>query len=296
MIARDNKDRLFRFIYGKEQNKKWTLELYNAVNGTAYTDENDMELINIESVLYMKMKNDVAFLLGGFINLYEHQSTYNPNMPLRELLYLSSMYERYVHMNGLNIYGKTQLMLPVPKLLVFYNGEDEMPDETILTLTSSFPEEFREQSDVEVRVRMININAGHSNEIMQNCRTLREYAWFVEKTREKLAESEIGNMSEEEREIAKERAIDEVLDAMPEDFVIKPFLIANRAEVKHMLLTEYDEKKTMEMFARDARKEQRELDEKEIAQITAEKNAAVEEKNAALEEVKRLKELLAQKS
>ncbi|MBR4514454.1 MAG: hypothetical protein IKO61_06165 [Lachnospiraceae bacterium] len=303
MIARDNKDRLFRFIYGKEQNKKWTLELYNAVNGTAYTDENDMELISIESVLYMKMKNDVAFLLGGFINLYEHQSTYNPNMPLRELLYLSSMYERYVHMNGLNIYGKTQLMLPVPKLLVFYNGEDEMPDETILTLTSSFPEEFREQSDVEVRVRMININAGHSNEIMRNCRTLREYAWFVEKTREKLTESEISNMSEEEREIAKERAIDEVLDAMPEDFVIKPFLSANRAEVKHMLLTEYDEKKTMEMFARDARKEQRELDEKEIAQITAEKNAAVEEKNAAveeknaaLEEVKRLKELLAQKS
>ena len=111
----------------------------------------------------------------------------------------------------------------------------------------------------------------------------------MEKTREKLAESEIRNMSEEEREVAKERAIDEVLDAMPEDFVIKPFLSANRAEVKHMLLTEYDEKKTMEMFARDAKKEQRELDEKEIAKITA-------EKNAALEEVKRLKELLAQKS
>ena len=287
MITRDNKDRLFRFIYGKEQNKKWTLDLYNAVNGSSYTDESEIEIATIEAVLYMKMKNDVAFLLGGFMNLYEHQSTYNPNMPLRELIYLASMYEGYAQMHELNIYGTTQIKLPVPKLLVFYNGTDDMPDETVLTLGASFPQEIRNQSDVDVRVRMININAGRSNEIMQKCRTLREYAWFVERSREKLNMVEGKYMTEEEKQAAKEMAVNEVLDEMPDDFVIKPYLMANRAEVNYMLLTEYDEKKTMEMFARDARREQRELDEIELAEkdgVIAEKNGVIAEQAEALAE------------
>lgn len=283
IVTRDNKDRLFRFIYGREENKKWTLELYNAVNGTSYTDESEIEIVTIDSVVYMKMKNDVAFLLGGFVNLYEHQSTFNPNMPLRELIYLAGIYSKYVYKNNLNIYGDTQLILPVPRLLVFYNGTDKMPDETVLELKNAFPEKIRDQSDVEVRVRMININAGHSNEIMRKSETLREYAWFVETVRKKLDSLKDVFLTEEEKKAAMEQAVNEAIDEMPDDYVIKPYIMENRAEVNFMCITEYDEKKTMELFARDAREAQRKKDEAEIARLAD----IVASKEKEIEELKR---------
>ena len=287
IVTRDNKDRLFRFIYGREENKKWTLELYNAVNGTSYTDENEIEIVTIDSVVYMKMKNDVAFLLGGFVNLYEHQSTFNPNMPLRELIYLAGIYSKYVYKKNLNIYGDTQLILPVPRLLVFYNGTDKMPDETVLELKNAFPENIRDRSDVEVRVRMININAGHSNEIMRKSETLREYAWFVETVRTKLDSLKDVFLTEEEKKAAMEQAVNEAIDEMPDDYVIKPYILENRAEVNFMCITEYDEKKTMEMFARDAREEQRKKDEAEIARIISAKDDVIAAKEEEIEKLKR---------
>ena len=299
-ITRDNKDRLFRFIYGREENKKWTLELYNAVNGTSYTDESEIEIVTIDSVVYMKMKNDVAFLLGGFVNLYEHQSTFNPNMPLRELIYLAGIYSKYVYKKNLNIYGDTQLILPVPRLLVFYNGTDKMPDETVLELKNAFPENIRDRSDVEVRVRMININAGHSNEIMRKSETLREYAWFVETVRTKLDSLKDIFLTEEEKKAAMEQAVNEAIDEMPDDYVIKPYIMENRAEVNFMCITEYDEKKTMELFARDAREAQRKKDEAEIARMAdtiAAKESEIVERDEALaakdKEIEELKRQLA---
>ena len=291
IVTRDNKDRLFRFIYGREENKKWTLELYNAVNGTSYTDESEIEIVTIDSVVYMKMKNDVAFLLGGFVNLYEHQSSFNPNMPLRELIYLAGIYSKYVYKKNLNIYGDTQLILPVPRLLVFYNGTDQMPDETILELKNAFPENIRDRSDVEVRVRMININAGHSNEIMRKSETLREYAWFVETVRTKLDSLKDVFLTEEEKKAAMEQAVNEAIDEMPDDYVIKPYIMENRAEVNFMCITEYDEKKTMELFARDAREAQRKKDEAEIARMAdtiAAKDDVIAAKEKEIEELKRL--------
>ncbi len=105
MINNKTKDRLFCFIFGREENKEWTLQLYNAVNGTDYDSAEDISIETIESVVYMGMKDDIAFLLYDIISIYEHQSTYNPNMPLRELVYLSRFYNKYIHKNKLNIYS-----------------------------------------------------------------------------------------------------------------------------------------------------------------------------------------------
>ena len=237
------KDRLFNFIFGSEGNKAWTLSLYNAVNGSKHTDPEAIQITTIKGVLYLGMHNDVSFLISMVMSLYEQQSSYNPNMPLRLLQYVGNLYEKYIVENRLNKYGSTLLKLPVPKLVVFYNGEAERPDEVILKLSDSFPGGM--EGDVEVRVRMLNVNYGRNRRLLEACRPLKEYAWLVGEVRKDRAQKGI------------ESAIDRAISDMPDDFVIKPFLMAHRSEVKGMLLTEYDEATAMELFREDGRREGR---------------------------------------
>ncbi len=243
--VRENKDRLFSFLFGSEAHKEWTLSLYNAVNHSSYTDPAQITIATLTQVLYMGMHNDVAFLISDEINLYEQQSTYNPNMPLRLLQYTGNVYEKLITLWGKNKYGTKLIRLPVPRLVVFYNGDAEQPDETELHLYDAFPEDLRENADIRVRVRMVNINSGRSKQMLAACKPLEEYSWLVEKIRIY------------EKESALEAAIDRALSEMPDDFEIKPFLEANRVEVKKMLLTEYSEKKTMELFKEEGREEGR---------------------------------------
>ena len=168
MINTHYKDRLFSFIFGSPERKDWTLSLYNAVNGSSYTNPMDIEIMTIDDVLYMGMKNDMAFLLTDIANMYEQQSTYNPNMPVRKLMYAARLYDRYIHMNKLNIYSTKQVRLPVPKLITFYNGKEDREDD-ILELKDAFRtadgQPIEAEPDIQVRVRMININYGKNKEI-----------------------------------------------------------------------------------------------------------------------------------
>ena len=132
---REYKDRLFRFIFGNEANKQWTLSLYNAVNGSNYTNADDVEITTIEDAVYMGMKNDVSFLFSGELNLYEHQSSYNPNMPLRYLIYSGLLYSKYVDKAGVYLYSPSLQSIPVPKCVCFYNGEAEKEDSFDLKLS-----------------------------------------------------------------------------------------------------------------------------------------------------------------
>lgn len=175
-VNREYKDRLFSFLFGSESNKEWTLSLYNAVNDTHYTNSEDIQFTTIEDAVYMGMKNDLSFILFQVMNIYERQSTYNPNMPVRQLVYAGKLYDKYIQRNKLNIYGKKVARLPIPKLVTFYNGTEGKDDE-ILRLSDAFePGEEGVGADIEVRVRMININYGQNREILKACRPLMEYA------------------------------------------------------------------------------------------------------------------------
>ena len=133
--ANDNyKDRLFVFLFGREDHKDWTLSLYNAVSGSNYTDPEQIRFNTIEKVLYVSMHNDISFLLSGEISLFEHQSTYNPNMPLRMMQYLGQLFEKHLAKEKLDKYSSTLIPLPVPKLVVFYNGISDKEDEIMLRL------------------------------------------------------------------------------------------------------------------------------------------------------------------
>ena len=166
------------FLFGNTANKEWILSLYNAVNGSAYTNPDDIKLNTIDNVVYMGMKNDVSFLIGNTMNLYEQQSTFNPNMPMRFLIYAGMLYSKYIEGdNGYHRFSKQQQKAPTPKCICFYNGIDHKQDRMILSLADTFEKDSA--PDIEVKVTMININYGHNKELLNACKPLDEYAWFV---------------------------------------------------------------------------------------------------------------------
>lgn len=246
------KDRLFNAIFGAEENKSWTLSLYNAVSGSSYTDPSAITITTIHEIMYLSMHNDVSFLIGNEMNLYEQQSTYNPNMPLRMLMYIGHLYDKYLREEKLNRYSSQLLRIPAPKLVVFYNGMKEQPEKTTLKLSDAYPEGI--SGAVEAVVLMLNINSGRNKELMEACKPLAEYAWFVEEVRKNTR-----NTDKESRVLAVDRAI----TAVPDDFLIKPFLEVHRAEVRGMILEEYNEAEQMELFRQDGVKEGREKGRKE---------------------------------
>ena len=134
-VNRSFKARIFEMIFS---NKEELLSLYNAVNGTDYKNSDELEINTLENAIYMAMHNDISFVIGFYVSLYEHQSTWNPNMPLRGLGYFARLYEDYVRLNELNIYSETRLKLPKPQYFVFYNGTKAEPDRQILKLSDSF--------------------------------------------------------------------------------------------------------------------------------------------------------------
>lgn len=225
-IYRSVKDRLFRFLF--ENDKEALLQLYNALNGTDYTDATMLQVVTIESAVYVVMKNDLAFVLAGTLNLYEHQSTYNPNMPVRFLIYLAEEYQKLVEQAEKSLYGTSRIMLPTPQCVVFYNGEKEEPAEQILRLSDAFMNKER-QADVELQVRMLNINYGYHQELLDKCRMLGEYAEFVEIARRYITEGK-------DIQAALNMAIDDCI----EQGILYKTLVEHRTEVLGMLLEEFD--------------------------------------------------------
>ena len=166
---RDHKDTLFRMLFSTREN---LLNLYNAVNKTHYTDAASLKIVTLENAVYMNMKNDQAFLLDFHLNLYEHQSTWNPNMPLRFLLYIAKEYQMLIREQ--TIYSSALVTLPTPHFIVFYNGEDSKEPETTLKLSSAF-QQSTTHPELELFVRVLNINLDKNPEILDACQTLREH-------------------------------------------------------------------------------------------------------------------------
>ncbi|MGF0034530.1 hypothetical protein ACQRBN_16480, partial [Bariatricus sp. SGI.154] len=174
MPMRAYKDRIFRMIF---KEKKELLELYNAMNGTEYTNEEDLVVTTLENALYIGMKNDVSFVLYDKLTLYEHQSTKNPNIPLRDLFYVANVYSNLTKDD--NLYSSTLVKIPEPRFVVFYNGTEKMEERRELRLSDMYETKSGEP-DLELKVTELNINQGYNEELMERCRTLKEYMIFVE--------------------------------------------------------------------------------------------------------------------
>ena len=193
----------------------------------------------------MGMKNDLSFIIDDEIYLFEHQSTYNPNMPLRGLFYLAKQYEKYVADQGLDPYSTAIVCLPTPKYVVLYNGKRDIQEREILKLTDSFTKN-PEEAAVEVLATMVNVNYGHNREIMSRCKPLDDYAMFVQKVRD------YGKTNAVEDAVALA-----IRDAIELD-LLDGYFRRRKAEVTDMVLTEYNEQRTLDGRFEEGKKEGKE--------------------------------------
>ena len=234
---RQTKDILFRLVFGND--RQALLQLYNVLHGTAYTDPHELQIVTLDNAIYISRKNDLAFLLAGSINMYEHQSTLNPNMPVRFLIYLAQEYQLLVESTDKSLYGSELIPLPTPQCVVFYNGTADTPDEYELRLSSAFSNQDVEPA-VEVVVNVININYGHNEHLMQGCGLLSQYAQFVAATREYANKYD-----------NREEAMNAAIEYCIEHGILEDILRKHRSQVLGSLLEEFDEKK----YARTLRAE-----------------------------------------
>lgn len=221
------KSRIFAMLFS---DRNELLKLYNAINGTSYDDPQLLQINTLENAVYMSMQNDVSFIIDMRLNLYEHQSTYSPNLPVRYLLYVADVYSDYT--KDMNLYGSRAVQLPTPKFVIFYNGEAEQPDRKELKLSELFTIPEPDPS-LGLKAVMLNINKGHNRKLMETCKTLQDYAEYTSRVRTYAAE-----MSLDE---AVERAITECI----REGILADFLKKNRAEAKKVSIYEYDEERHM---------------------------------------------------
>ena len=186
--------------------------------------------VTVRGTEQLHFKNDISFLLDSEMNLYEHQGSYNPNMPLRDLVYIAKQLEKYTRDE--TIYSSTLVKIPVPRFVVFYNGTDGQPERQILRLSDAFEKETSEP-ELELKVLMLNINFGHNKELMDKCRTLREYSQYVDRVRKYAKRMRI--------EEAVERAVTECI----REGILADFLSSQRAEVIAVSIFEYNEEEEM---------------------------------------------------
>ena len=207
---------------------EYALDVYNAMNDSVYTDPDMIQIMRLENGISLSVRNDASFFINNYLNLYEHQSTYSPNLPLRYLFYVSDLYSKMT--KDSNLYGSRRIMIPAPRFLIFYNGKEERPEREVLELSDAFAVK-EEESWLNLKAVLLNINPGYNNDIVNACKTLSDYVIYTSRVRQYAERMEIEN--------AVERAITECIA----EGILADFLTQYRSEAKKMSIYEYDEER-----------------------------------------------------
>lgn len=241
---RKYQDTLFRTIFGREEHKPWLLELYNALNDSNYQNLDDLTLTTIENVVYIKMKNDVSFLLDSRMNLFEHQSSYNPNMPLRGFFYFAKLYQNYVTTNDISVYNSTLKKIPTPEYIVFYTGDDKKLDFiTELKLTDAF-EIPRSDKKFEWTCKVINLTSEKGKELNKKCKPLYDYCSFIAKVKQNRKDG-----------MTLGEAINQAVDWAIEENLLDGLFKRERSQIMGDVLTEFDEELFLRTNFQDGKEE-----------------------------------------
>ena len=236
---RGHKNSLFiDLFYQDETAKKNLLSLYNALHDTEYQDENVIRKVKIEDVLYKNFKNDISFEVDGqVLVLGEHQSTVNPNIPFRCLLYVGRAYEQLIDKKAR--YRTTLVRIPTPEFYTFYNGQKDQPLEQELKLSDAFINPVGNNS-AELKVKVININSDKAHELLKKCDILREYSKFIDTVRAYSGE-----------ESAIKKAIRECIDRG----ILVDYLKRKGSEVENMLIAEYSYEEDIQVKQQEAKQQ-----------------------------------------
>lgn len=231
------KDTVFRMLF---REKKQLLGLYNAVAGRHYEDPDELDIVMLESAVYLGMRNDLAFIIDMRLYLFEHQSTVNPNMPLRFLQYVSAEYEKLIVSE--NLHRRALIKIPAPHFVVFYNGAEKYAERQELRLSAAYEVE-EENPELELRVQVLNINEGFNEELKEACLTLKEYMQYVDKVRLYKWDMSI------------DEAVDRAVDECIAQGILREFLLQNKAQVKRMSIFEYNEEGVRRVLREEAYEE-----------------------------------------
>ena len=204
------------------------------------TAEQNVEIKTLKSVLFNRLKNDISFKVGDrFIVLFEHQSTINPNMPARMLLYSAMLYRKMLSKES--IYSKKLIPLPAPKFYVLYNGKDPWKDNSKLYLSSAFAEN---QHNLELVVTVRNIRYNKDNELLQKYKPLHDYSFFVYDVEKRVASGD-----------SLANAIRSATDYCINHNIMRDYLSANYEEVFEMMSLRWNEKDAKKYWQKEAREE-----------------------------------------
>ena len=220
------KDSVFTLLFSDPRRLR---ELYNALAGTNYDESADITINTLSDALFYDRVNDLSFTIGGkLVVLVEHQSTINPNMPIRLLSYIARIYEKLVDPG--KIYSKTALRIPRPEFIVLYNGMEDFPGEAVLRLSDHFQTmQGHDSINLELIVTVYNINRGHNPGLEQKSRSLEDYAAFVAKVRE-----------ERRSGTALEQAVKTAINWCLGRNILRDFLERYAGEVVNMMYAEWD--------------------------------------------------------
>jgi hypothetical protein len=254
---RKYKDSVFTLLFGEKNN---LLELYNAIRNTNYGRDTDIRITTLENVLFMERINDISFVIEGkLVVLIEHQSTVNPNMPLKMLIYMGRNYEKIIDKDAL--YSTKKMSIPKPEFIVLYNGVDECPDRQDLKLSDMFIEPLEEGiASLELVVNVYNINKGRNEEMATRSEKLRGYEFFIYLIREYLKTG-----------IDRNSAISRAVGDCIRQNVLKDFLEKHGSEVHNMVFGEWNWDDAKRVWQREAREELFELLESGVSLAEAKK-------------------------
>ena len=246
MANREYKSDVFSMLL---EDRARALDVYNAMAGTAYTDPEIIEIHTLESGVSLTVHNDASFVVSmdSVLNIYEHQSTYNPNMPLRELIYFVTIIKKLVENRYL--LSHKLVKIPTPKFAVFYNGDKNRPECEVLKLSDAYENQSGELQ-LELICTVYNINPGNNEDLKKRSQTLREYMIFVGYVNENLAKAEKGGKD-------YETAIRDAVNRCIAEDVLKDFLLERGEDVQKIMMFDLTYEKQMENAKREWYKEGR---------------------------------------
>ena len=223
---RNYKDSVFVDLFSTDERaKERFLSLYNALHNTQLSDIALLENIKLDQVMYMSFTNDVSYLVQNkIIVLAEHQSTINPNMPLRCLEYVSRLYEKLFESR--EKYSRKHLKIPTPEFYVFYNGREPYFSNTTLKLSDAFIEETS-KPNLELIVHVVNINQNTDHQLLATCKPMREYSLFVQTVRKW-------------QEIDPVHGFQNAVEECIANNILREYLERKTREVINMLVAEYN--------------------------------------------------------
>ncbi len=156
------------------ENKSYALEVYNALNHSDYKDPEEVEIIRLERGISLSIRNDASFLIDMNMSFYEHQSTYNPNMPLRSAIYYVNTLEDWLRRKNLDLFSRKRIQIPTPHFVVFYNGTEKRPEYEEMRLSEAFCHKTDEPG-IEVRCRVYNINPDNNRPLKERSAVLEDF-------------------------------------------------------------------------------------------------------------------------